>query len=171
MGQEVERAARPVEIHSIELLSFTPPFVSIRVTCSRGTYIRTLADDIGAMAGCGAALKELRRTASGPFEIGAAHTLEALEAAVDAGNVSSLCVTPFAALAHLQDIPLTEAGLTKISFGRSPLWTETVGQVEVLPGEPDLVRLSHNGNLVAVARLSQANDGPTTIILKRVFVS
>lgn len=171
MGQEVERSARPVEIHSIELLSFTPPFVSIRVTCSRGTYIRTLADDIGAMAGCGAALKELRRTASGPFKIEAAYTLEALENAAFEGRLESLFVTPFMALAHLQDIPLTEAGLAKVSFGRSPLWSETNGQIEAPSGKLDLVRLSHNGNLVAVARLSQGSDGLPTIILKRVFVS
>jgi tRNA pseudouridine55 synthase len=171
MGQEVERSARPVEIHSIEPLSFNPPFVSIRVTCSRGTYIRTLADDIGTMAGCGAALKELRRTASGPFEISAAHTLEDLESAALEGRLSSLFITPFMALAHLQNIPLTDAGLAKVSFGRSPLWNETIGQVDTLPDETALVRLSHNGILVAVAQVSKGSDGLSAIVLKRVFVS
>ncbi|GAC1466509.1 MAG: tRNA pseudouridine(55) synthase TruB [Desulfuromonadaceae bacterium] len=171
MGQEVERSARPVEIHSIELLSFTPPFVSIRVSCSRGTYIRTLADDIGAITGCGAALKELRRTASGPFEICAAHTLEELECAARDGWVSSLCITPFSSLAHLQDIPLTDAGLAKVSFGRSPLWNETTVQGGAVAVEKSPVRLSHNGILVAVALLSNGDDGPPTIVLKRVFVS
>lgn len=170
MGQEVERAARPVEIHSIELLSFTPPFVSIRVVCSRGTYVRTLADDIGAMIGCGAALKELRRTASGPFEITAAHTLEELERAVLDGEVSSLCITPYGSLAHLQDIPLTEAGLTKISFGRSPLWSETTVEGVTMSGETSLVRLSRNGALVAVAMLSHTGDDIPGIVLKRVFI-
>lgn len=170
MGQEVERAARPVEIHSIDLLSFTPPYVSIRVTCSRGTYVRTLADDIGAMAGCGAALKELRRTASGPFEITAAHTLEELERAVLEGEVTSLCITPFGSLAHLQDIPLTEAGLAKISFGRSPLWSETTVEGGTTTGELSLVRLSHKGALVAVAMLSHAGDALPAIVLKRVFM-
>lgn len=170
MGQEVERAARSVEIHSIELLSFTPPFVSIRVICSRGTYVRTLADDIGAMAGCGAALKELRRTASGPFEISAAHTLEALESAALEGRLSSLCITPFGSLAHLQDIPLTDAGLAKVSFGRSPSWDETAIQGGVEHGETTFVRLSHNGILVAVARLAEGGDPFPAIVLKRVFM-
>ncbi|MGB9082082.1 MAG: tRNA pseudouridine(55) synthase TruB [Desulfuromonadaceae bacterium] len=170
MGQEVERAPRPVEIHSIELLSFTSPFVSIRVTCSRGTYVRTLADDIGAMLGCGAALKELRRTASGPFEISAAHTLDELERSVLDGEVSSLCITTFNALAHLPDIPLTEAGLAKISFGRSPLWSETTVEGGMLPYELSLVRLSHNGTLAAVATLSHAGDALPAIVLKRVFI-
>jgi len=170
MGQEVERAARPVSIHSIELLSFTPPFVSIRVTCSKGTYVRTLADDIGAMAGCGAALKELRRTASGPFEISAAHTLEELECAAREGRETSLCITPFDSLAHLPDIPLTDAGVAKLSFGRSPLWSETTIEGETLSGEIQFVRLSHNGALVAVARLAESSDPSPAIVLKRVFM-
>lgn len=170
MGREVERAPRPVEIHSIELLSFTSPFVSIKVACSRGTYVRTLADDIGAMIGCGAALKELRRIASGPFDISAAHTLEELERAVHEGVVSSFCITPYDSLAHLQDVPLTEAGLAKISFGRSPLWSETIVEGESFSGEIPMVRLSYNGALVAVATLSPAGDDIPGIVLKRVFI-
>ncbi|NTW99568.1 MAG: tRNA pseudouridine(55) synthase TruB [Geobacteraceae bacterium] len=170
MGHEVERAPRPVEIHSIELLSFTAPYVSIRVTCSRGTYVRTLADDIGALLGCGAALKELRRTASGPFEIRAAHTLEELERAVGEGEESSLCITPYGSLAHLPDIPLTEAGVAKISFGRSPLWSETTVEGGMVPGETSLVRLSRDGALVAVAMLSHTGDELPGIVLKRVFI-
>lgn len=171
MGLEVERAARPVEIHSIELLSFTAPFVSMRVTCSRGTYIRTLADDIGAMTGCGAALKKLRRTASGPFDISAAHTLEELEREAREGDVLSLCITPFGSLTHLQDIPLTAAGLAKVTFGRSPLWNETDVHDALVPAETGLVRLSHNGILVAVALVSVGDGDLPAIVLKRVFAS
>ena len=143
----------------------------MRVTCSRGTYIRTLADDIGAITGCGAALKELRRTASGPFEISAARTLEDLERAAREGDVSSFCITPFDSLAHLQDIPLTDAGLTKLSFGRSPLWNETDVHGALVPAETGLVRLSHNGILVAVALVSVGDGDLPAIVLKRVFVS
>ena len=107
-GEVVERPVRPVEIFSIDVLSFLPPFVSFRVACSRGTYVRTLADDIGTSLGCGAALKELRRTASGPFEIRAALSLTMLENAVREGRYSEFCVTPYAALEHLVDIQLTE---------------------------------------------------------------
>ena len=170
MGQEVERAARPVDIHSIELLSIDLPFVSIRVVCSRGTYIRTLADDIGAAIGCGAALKELRRTASGPFVMGAAHTLQALEIAANDGTLTSLYVSPFASLSHLPDIELTAAGISKISFGRSPLWHETTVQACQMPDGTDLVRLSQDGVLIAVARLVAGNEGQPAIVLKRVFM-
>lgn len=170
MGQEVERAARPVDIHSIELLSFELPFVSIRVTCSRGTYVRTLADDIGAMIGCGAALKELRRTASGPFVIGAAHTLESLQCAVDEQRLTSLCISPFSSLAHLPDVPLADSGVAKVSFGRSPLWNDTRIQADDVPVGTELVRLSHDGILIAVARLVESGDSIAAIVLKRVFM-
>lgn len=169
-GVEVERKARTVEIFSLELLSFELPFVSLRVTCSRGTYVRTLADDIGAMLGCGASLKELRRTASGLFNIFAAHTLEELERSVGEGRVASLCIPPLESLAHLPDIPLTAEGLTKISFGRSPLWCETNVEPETLPGGATLVRLSSNGSLVAVAQLLRSGECPPGIVLKRVFI-
>ena len=170
-GLEVERPPRPVEIHAIELLSVALPFVSIRVTCSRGTYIRTLADDIGAALGCGAALKELCRTASGLFEIGAATTLDDLTCAAEAGETASLCISPFEALAYLQDIPLTDAGLSKVSFGRPPLWQDTTGNAAVMSNAGELVRLSHNGVLVAVARLQAGGEGMPSIVLQRVFIS
>ena len=85
-GVEVERKARDVEIYSLELLSFNVPLVAVRVVCSRGTYVRTLADDIGQTLGCGAALQELRRTASGPFRIEDAMTLAELEVAAGEGR-------------------------------------------------------------------------------------
>lgn len=170
LGQEVERPARQVEIHLIDLLSFDLPFVSARVVCSRGTYIRTLADDIGRSLGCGAALKELRRISSGPFDISAAHTLAALEHAVCEGNVDSLCIAPLAALDHLRNIVLTDEGLAKVSCGRSPLWHETTTQQESVSSAPALVRLSHHGFLVAVAELFPPGAAEAAIVLKRVFM-
>ena len=170
MGQEVERSARQVVIHSIKLHSFSLPFVSIRVYCSRGTYIRTLADDIGSIAGCGAALKELRRTASGPFKIDAALTLESLENAASEGRLPSLFITPFDSLAHLRDIRLTDDGLAKVSFGRSPLWNETIAPGDEAADASQFIRLSHNGILVAVARLLHVNGDCPAIVLKRVFI-
>ena len=68
-GGEVERAAREVTIHKIELLSFSGDEFTIDVTCSKGTYIRTLADDIGRALGCGAAMTFLRRIETAGFKI------------------------------------------------------------------------------------------------------
>ncbi len=75
-GQSVERAARPVTIKALELLSREGDEVSLRVVCSKGTYIRTLCHDIGAALGCGACLTSLRRTRSGHFTLDQARSLE-----------------------------------------------------------------------------------------------
>ncbi len=79
-GIEVEREPRAVTIHELKLLAFDADTLTLDVRCSKGTYIRTLAEDIGESLGCGAHVFALRRTSAGPFDLGQAHTLEALEA-------------------------------------------------------------------------------------------
>ena len=80
-GIEIERAGREVTMHRIGLLSFDDvDTAEIDVLCSKGTYIRTLAQDIGEMLGCGAHLTGLRRTTTGGFQLEDAHTLDGIEA-------------------------------------------------------------------------------------------
>ena len=83
-GEVVERAARQVMIHSIEQRAWTAPLLEIRVRCSKGTYIRTLAEDIGAALGTVAHLTRLRRTRSGRFAVEEAVTLDDLEGMTEA---------------------------------------------------------------------------------------
>ena len=78
-GEEVERAPRRVRISRLEVVNQEGEKLVLRVVCSKGTYIRTLAEDIGAALGCGAHLSGLRRTASGRFNIKDAATLQSLE--------------------------------------------------------------------------------------------
>ncbi len=78
-GKEVERQARPIVIHELEILDMQLPVVKMRVLCSKGTYIRTLCADIGAKLGCGAAMKSLLRTQVGIFKLEEAVTLKQLE--------------------------------------------------------------------------------------------
>jgi tRNA pseudouridine55 synthase len=78
-GEEVERAARRVRIAELELLGQEKDSIEIRVACSKGTYIRVLAEDIGEALGCGAHLSALRRTALGRFRIEQAVALEAAD--------------------------------------------------------------------------------------------
>lgn len=82
-GIEIERPARNVNIHALDLLSFDNSSAKIRVHCSKGTYIRTLAQDIGRELGCLGHLSDLRRTAVGPFEISKSTTLEQLQEHTD----------------------------------------------------------------------------------------
>ena len=78
-GIEIERPPRKVTIRALELIECAPPRVVLDVQCSAGTYIRTLAQDIGAALGCGAHLTALQRTAAGGFSLEQAHTLAELE--------------------------------------------------------------------------------------------
>jgi len=85
-GIEVEREPRQVEISRLELLGWQPPVLTIDVDCSGGTYIRSLAQDIGVALGCGAHLKKLVRLKSAPFHIDDAVPLTALEEAFQRGD-------------------------------------------------------------------------------------
>ena len=77
-GIEVERATRRITIHAIDVLSWEGDMLALDVRCSKGTYIRTLAEEIGQVLGCGAHLAALRRTASGAISVDDAITLDAL---------------------------------------------------------------------------------------------
>jgi tRNA pseudouridine55 synthase len=169
-GVEVERKARDVEIFSLKLLSFNPPLAALRVVCSRGTYVRSLADDIGQVLGCGAALQELRRTSSGPFHIEDAITLSELEVAAGEGRADDLCLSPMAALGHLPDIPLTVVGVVGLRFGKSPPWNATFLEAPLPCTEETAVRLTAEGTLVAIALLVPGCSTDAVIRLKRVLI-
>jgi tRNA pseudouridine55 synthase len=77
-GQIVEREARPVIVYELTLLGFRSPEIEVRVRCGKGTYVRTLAHDLGAKIGCGAHLGALRRTVSGTFRVADAITVDAM---------------------------------------------------------------------------------------------
>jgi tRNA pseudouridine55 synthase len=85
-GTEVERKPRQISISAIELVRFEAPFLELRVRCSKGTYIRVLGEDIAVALGTVAHLAALRRTASGPFQVREAATLDQLESLTPAGR-------------------------------------------------------------------------------------
>jgi tRNA pseudouridine55 synthase len=101
-GIEVERAPRAVTIHAIDCLVIAGDMLTLRVACSKGTYIRVLAADIGRALGCGAHLAALRRTAVGDLDLAGAVTLAELEALDEAGRAGRL--QPVDAL--LQSLPI-----------------------------------------------------------------
>jgi len=84
-GKEVERTPRTIQIHALELLRFEPPEIELDVHCSKGTYVRTLAEDIGDVLGCGGHVAALRRTGVGPYVEGQTRfvTMEEVEAAAE----------------------------------------------------------------------------------------
>lgn len=115
-GVEVERKARRVTIKSLELLAFRPgtaPELDIRLECSKGTYVRSLAEDLGAALECGGYVSALRRTAAGPFSIEDSvtlATLEALKTNDKLAEMDGLLAPADAALGALPMVRLTESG-------------------------------------------------------------
>jgi tRNA pseudouridine55 synthase len=89
-GQTVERTVRTVIVHALTVETFSADYLEIDVRCSKGTYVRTLAEDIGAALGCGAHLARLERTAVGPFRLEDAHTLAALDSATETERLGHL---------------------------------------------------------------------------------
>ena len=105
-GLEVERAARRIRIDALELISLENDRLLLDVRCSKGTYIRSLAVDIGAALGCGAHVEGLRRTSTGPFGIAQALTLETLADALERGECPLKAMD--LALGYLPSVTLTE---------------------------------------------------------------
>jgi tRNA pseudouridine55 synthase len=91
-GVEVERSPKAVRIDRIEMLAYEAPLLEIDVDCSQGTYVRTLADDLGERLGCGAHLKNLRRTRSGPFTLEDASDTQRLATEALEGKVGLLVI-------------------------------------------------------------------------------
>jgi tRNA pseudouridine55 synthase len=165
-GEEVERDARPVHIHELVIEEVSLPDVAFRVRCSRGTYVRTLAHDMGERLGCGAHLVALCRTMSGPFGIDAAISLDRLALLARCGELGAVMLSPFAALSHLRDLPLSAAGAAKVRQGIVPAENDCLASL-VSAGCPERVRLSFGGNLVAVAETGSGEAGRMRLL--RVF--
>lgn len=120
-GIEIERAPRLVTVHAIELEWFEAERLALRVTCSKGTYIRSIAHDLGELLGCGGHLAALRRTAVGRFDLDSAHTLEQLQAmTVDARDA---CLLPVDALLQsLAQVRLEPAQQARFVRGQTVQW-------------------------------------------------
>jgi tRNA pseudouridine55 synthase len=103
-GETVDRDARSVTVHDLILDAYEPgddpdhPEATFLVTCSAGTYVRTLAHDVGAALGVGGSLVRLRRVANGPFTVDESHTLEQVREAADAGRFDELLLDPLVAV-------------------------------------------------------------------------
>ncbi len=113
-GKEVAREARPVTIYELELLHWEPPVATLRVVCSTGAYIRSLAHDLGESLECGAYLSALRRTAVGRFSLATAVPLDSLTA----DNWETYCQPPDVAVAQLPMLPLGPDAVRRLAMGQ-----------------------------------------------------
>ena len=118
-GIEIDRPPRRVTIQRLEIVEWSPPRAVIEVQCSAGTYIRTLAQDIGAALGCGAHLTALTRLASGGFSLADACTLSELEA-LPATQRGTRLLPVDSLVAHLPAVSLDADGINALCQGRHP---------------------------------------------------
>lgn len=107
-GEVVEREPRPVTIHGLTLDGFGGDYLDINVSCSKGTYIRTLGEDIGEALGCGASVLTLRRTGAGPFDESQMVSVEDVEAAAAERDADRLLLAPEDGLPDWPEVGLTD---------------------------------------------------------------
>ncbi len=177
-GVEVEPPEREIEIFSFTLLSYKPPLVEFRVVCSRGTYVRSLAADVGRDLGCGGRIWSLRREASGSFNLDQALTLEELEEQVADGGKASL-LSPLAVLDHLPRLQISDDKLKdKIAHGIALDLAElpdcSFSGLADIGTDSEILLVDAGDNLLALARLydsgAEAPDGKT-LRMSRVLIS
>jgi tRNA pseudouridine55 synthase len=160
-GKQIELKARPVHIERIDLLNFDYPLLQLRVRCSKGTYIRSLAEDIGRELACGAYLSALRRIASGDMVIEHALSLEQVESYVEAGNFAEKLLDTRIALQSMGQLALEWGELVRFSNGnRISCSTGIAGdELSVYDGE--------NGDLYGVGRRIE-NELQPVLVLKQI---
>ena len=148
-GIVLEREARPVTILELKFLEYSAPFLKLSVTCSKGTYIRVLGEDIGNALGCGAHLNALRRTQVGPLSIDGMVTLEDMQA--NPAPLTMLAPVD-ALLASFPAVRLTEALARRFLNGQRL----ALGKEEVLvPPEQGRVRVYLEDKLLGTAQLQE----------------
>ena len=148
-GIVLEREARPVTIHALTLVAYDAPFLKIAVTCSKGTYVRVLGEDIGAALGCGAHLNALRRTEVGPLTVKGMITLDDLLAHPDP---LSLLQPVDALLSSFPAIELTPELARRFLQGQRL----ALGKEEIaVPEQQGRVRIYHDGSLLGTGILGE----------------
>ena len=133
-GETVERAPRTIQIHALDLVSFGEDRLLIDVACSKGTYIRTLAEDIGSALGCGAHLAALRRTSTGAFPVSEATTLDALATLAEESR-DGLLRPADAILGQLGRIDLDPVAAIRFGMGQAVAAADLPGGICRVYGE------------------------------------
>jgi tRNA pseudouridine55 synthase len=162
-GEKVEPAPRPVVIHKLQVEAVALPRVTFTVSCSKGTYIRTLAADLGKALGCGAHLVALRRLEVGPFSVEGAVTLEELQEMAPE-DIWARIIPPARCLAGMKAVMVEPEEARQVAQGRALIRSGA----ELEAGEP--VRVMNAGELVAVARVG-LNEDMALIKPVRVFAA
>ena len=162
-GIEIERPARPVTIHELTLLAVRENELDLAVSCTKGTYIRSLVEDIGDALGCSAHVSALRRTMASGYTLEAAHDVGTLEAMRERGeSLDGLLLPPDSALTMFPELHLSGPSLVSILNGQPVRMTD-----QSLEG---LVRLYGNQGFVGLAE-ALPEDGGIQLVPRRLIKS
>lgn len=143
-GEEVMLEPRPIVLSQLDILAWQPPHLTLAIECSKGTYIRSLAYDLGERLGCGAHLAGLIRTRSGPFMLSDSITLDQLAEAVENGNIEQYLHAADSVLQHYPAILLDAATTERVLHGNAFSYD--------IETKVDLARVyDANGRFVAIA--------------------
>ena len=154
-GIAVELLPRVMEIHRLAVEEFNLPHVTFTVSCSKGTYIRTICSDAGEILGCGACLAGLRRTRSGAFHEEEALPLRGLDRETLAGHIMPMSDV----LPDIVNIDVDLELAEKLKAGYQPLVADVLGMNHI-PSltAGDMIKLVRNRRLIAVAKMVYASD-------------
>lgn len=161
-GEEVPLEPRKIQVHHLEVLEWAPPEVVVDVHCSSGTYVRSLANDIGTQLGTGAYLVGLRRTKSGRFSLRDSVPLRKLQEAFTAGNWYQYLIPAAEALGDWPAIELSPDEVEGVRHGHR---VKVVGD----PTETKVRGVSTQGELVALMEITVSEDGTREWQPKKVF--
>lgn len=158
-GRDVELPKRKVTIHEIKLLSVDLPELVVEVVCSRGTYLRSLAFDLGRTLKVGAHLSSLRRIASGSFSVEDAIQSDELSGSLGRREVMDHLISLADALPDATEIRVTRAMAAKIRNGYKPTKSEILSGAFDMEGECGLFRFLCDGELIAVFEMAASPQG------------
>jgi len=150
-GEAVEPPEREVFIDSINLISFDSPKITFEVSCSKGTYIRSLANDIGEKIGCGAYLSELKRTRVGNYYLCDAITLDKVESFKKEGSLAKY-LRPIDTVLSFPSIMVNEEFSSLIISGRSPRYQDIIRIEGDFRSEEFISLRDYNGNIRAIGK-------------------
>jgi len=150
-GIEVDRKARKVHIYKLQVTDKTDTTITCDITCSKGTYIRTLAQDIGELIGCGAHLSMLRRIEVSPFDCNQLHSIETIENLITQhNNADSLLLPIDSALTHYPAITLSQKEAQRIQNGLK-IERDRIPQANIIK------LYLENGDFIGIGRYADDN--------------
>ena len=166
-GGEIERPARPVTVYELELLDQTGPGdYTLRIRCSKGTYVRTLVNDLGEKLGTLAVLHSLERTRSGAYELAQCHTFAECEQAMAEGTMQQLLLPTDSLFTDRPAVSLTDEGAERIARGAVVF----PRQADSLPETADTIcRVYHQDKFLMLGQVRELDKGGLGLFVYKNF--